>query len=1532
LLFLHAYAQAQQIVPNGATSASATTTPRAVPSAYPSTAPLNYVRTWVLQKPLTDAAQVTTASASDAVQQTQYLDGLGQPVQMVSRAVSPNGKDMVAPSIYDAFGREPVKYLPYTSTTSDGSFQANPFNSQAAFMQQQYSSQGEQFFYGLTNFEASPLNRPVSSLAAGNSWVGSGQSIQVSSEFNSAGEVRIWTIAGTHAALPSSAGYYAAGQLSRTVTTDENGKRVVEYKDKDGAVVLKKVELANNAAIGSHTGWLCTYYIYDDLGRLRSVLSPKAVEQVLGTGTVNSEIADGLCFRYEYDYRNRMINKKVPGAAETWMVYDARDRVVFTQDGNMHAKNWWMVTLYDVLNRPAVAGIMVYSGTYEQLAAYAADPAHLQGTTTIAVQDQASVSSNLVFSSREIGRTLYQASVSILFETGFETEDSANFLAEIVNGQSSTSSYVVAGNPLPSGITFTPLTFSFYDDYAHTQKTYTAAENSKLDAGSNPYPESLPATASVATRGIATSSKVWLMQDPSDLSQGQWLESAIFYDDKGRPVQVQSNNDKGGLETSITRSDFSGRPLSTYLVHRNPQSATPETRVLTTMDYDVQGRLLTVKKKLNDAGSLKTTVQNEYDELGQLKTKHLGAGLQDIAYDYTIRGWLKSMNKDYVSGSSNTGRFGQALSYDYGFTKKQFGGNISGLQWRSVGDGERRAYGFDYDNVNRLLKADFTQYTGGWNNTAGVDFSMQIGDGVDSTTAYDANGNIRQMWQKGLLLQSSDWIDKLKYTYADSSNQLKNVVDLKNDPLTKLGDFRTSALHPQKTLKDNATNTPGSVDLRTITDYIYDVNGNMTKDLNKNIVAANAGAGIIYNHLNLPAQITVQKEGGNKGTITYIYDAAATKHQKITKELGVSVSFNDTSYVSDITTTTFYEGSFTYETKSYTNPALSALNKADQLQFLAQEEGRIRPTGDTAVPFVYDYFIKDHLGNVRMVLTDEQKVDKYPVASLEDSKVGTESKYYAITNSQIVSDEVVTGLTAYTNDNGIGNNPADAAFEGAYSHKLYKLNGNGAKTGLGITLKVMAGDKLDIFGKSYYFQNNTGGSSVNQSVPVLDILTGLLGSAGGTVATTAHTAVTPSDLNALTPTTAGIANLLSGQTTENNQNSAKPKAYINYLFFDEHFKFVSGSYSPVGANSTVKDHHSELQNIAVPKNGYVYIYCSNESPVNVFFDNLQVVHTRGPVLEETHYYPFGLAMTGISGKSAGGLVNEYKFGGKEKQEKEFENGDGLETYDFNARMQDPQLGRWWQIDPLADQMRRFSLYNYAFDNPIRFIDADGMAPEDLILGGNRAQALKDIQSMVPKELQGRVSAVNGKVNFNTEGLTESQLADPGVAALKTATDDHSRTYSYVSADDALVGAQHVNNEEDVPKVYGPIYNVQLMEIGAPKNNGISSTSKEPYGFIDKNTGKPRDFTLVPGNPNLDAELVISPNTAWVEPEDHNKGVSRPSIILHEMIEMVDRTAWGKTRDDAHLSAIDKVKVIAPGDPRYARDPGSASGIVPKQKR
>lgn len=255
----------------------------------------------------------------------------------------------------------------------------------------------------------------------------------------------------------------------------------------------------------------------------------------------------------------------------------------------------------------------------------------------------------------------------------------------------------------------------------------------------------------------------------------------------------------------------------------------------------------------------------------------------------------------------------------------------------------------------------------------------------------------------------------------------------------------------------------------------------------------------------------------------------------------------------------------------------------------------------------------------------------------------------------------------------------------------------------------MAGDRIDIFGKSYYFTNNTGGTGANSAIPVLDILTGLLGGPTGGTAASAHGGVNASQLNGISNVTSGITTLLGNQTTDAAGAPTVPKAYINYIFFDEQFKVVSSGFSKVGSNSVVKT-HTDLTNKTATKNGYVYIYVSNESPVNVFFDNLQVIHTRGAILEETHYYPFGLTMAGISSKALNNAVeNKYRFNsGNELQNKEFSDGSGLEWYDAIFRGYDPQVGRFIQVDPFAEASENWTPYAFVQNNPILYNDPYGL--------------------------------------------------------------------------------------------------------------------------------------------------------------------------------------------------------------------------------
>ncbi len=192
-----------------------------------------------------------------------------------------------------------------------------------------------------------------------------------------------------------------------------------------------------------------------------------------------------------------------------------------------------------------------------------------------------------------------------------------------------------------------------------------------------------------------------------------------------------------------------------------------------------------------------------------------------------------------------------------------------------------------------------------------------------------------------------------------------------------------------------------------------------------------------------------------------------------------------------------------------------------------------------------------------------------------------------------------------------------------------------------------------------------------------------------------------------------------------------PKAYLGVLFFDERLNFIAESSSLIrvsqqgdGATPLV------LGNIRAPRNGYAYVYVSNESNEPVFFDDLKVQHRRSALLEETHYYPFGLTMAGISGKALNNLLSENK---KKYQQYEFNDDLEVNLYESFYRTHDPQIGRFLQIDPKPNDLE--SLFAAMSNNPIKNVDILGDTASPIVTAFNT----------VARHMPGAISLPNNKI-------------------------------------------------------------------------------------------------------------------------------------------------------------------------------------------
>ena len=269
--------------------------------------------------------------------EVRYHDGLGRVSLLASNAVSTNGTYLHTLSIYDTKGREKEKWLPIPGGSKPDYITESEFKSRAQ------TFYGDSYAYVQKSYDG--LDRAVSSYGAGKAWHDAGKDSKTTYGTNNAEEVKRYDAPcdGTFRLVED--GYYAKGTLYVETASDEDGHSLAVYVDLHGRKVLERRGGNND-----------TYYVYDDLGNLRFVLSPEYQ---------NSKNLTGLYYEYRYDGRHRCTWKRLPGCEPVEYWYDRGDRIVCFRDGELRADGLFRFFLYDKLGRLSVQGLCTSCATGE---------------------------------------------------------------------------------------------------------------------------------------------------------------------------------------------------------------------------------------------------------------------------------------------------------------------------------------------------------------------------------------------------------------------------------------------------------------------------------------------------------------------------------------------------------------------------------------------------------------------------------------------------------------------------------------------------------------------------------------------------------------------------------------------------------------------------------------------------------------------------------------------------------------------------------------------------------------------------------------------------------------------------------------------------------------------------------------------------------------------------------------------------------------------------------------------------------------
>lgn len=440
------------------------------------------------------------------------------------------------------------------------------------------------------------------------------------------------------------------------------------------------------------------------------------------------------------------------------------------------------------------------------------------------------------------------------------------------------------------------LTVNYYDDYSFLYIEGTAA--SQLAYRSK---EGYGAAYSSA-KGLLTGTQVFDLTDRS-----KYAITVYYYDEYGNPVQTRTRHVSGDYEMTYAQCDLSGNILESYTEHLDSRGRLSVSESVENT-YDRSGRLTRTDYAVND--SLSTDWRYEYDELGRISGKSIDGGLTHAKYRYNLQGWITRIEDvDFVQNL-----YYESLMGNYG--KVRYNGNISAMNWtyRTDTDTIVNGYRFTYDAHDRLASAY---------SVTGSDFSSGR---YHVEYEYDKHGNMVNLYRNG---GKGGMIDEMNWSYE--GNRVVEITDMVGE----------QGRYDMKEYRDYNHNG---------LDYFYDSNGNMTADLDRDIVA------IRYNLLNLPD--TVQFRNGSAIVNYYTADGKRTGSKYLTPLTTVVIpagqTFGSTSGTAAMSShVTARRGSLEYAGADFESDTLIRIHNGDGYLDCSEQDFR--------------YFVRDYQGNIRTV-------------------------------------------------------------------------------------------------------------------------------------------------------------------------------------------------------------------------------------------------------------------------------------------------------------------------------------------------------------------------------------------------------------------------------------------------------------------------------------------------------------------------------------------------------------------------------------